>query len=374
MTKKKELYSLTPEHRAQLEPWGRKWTANALNTEAMTPDEISTVTEAIFGLYAAADLEKPKYVTMVASPLSAQIISGVAAAIIYSEKEHSAAQLYASALESTRIAVRRGRRRIELAQRDSNELDESPELEPVIDMCLGEVLKASGLKTPGKKAKPNDKLVKLMNDCVSRSFRMRAGGNQWSGWVGFLSFFRHIAKLDIDYSKWQHYETAAIAGPRYMHKDFCIYSDRPNRLKVENNLPHCADGPSHEWRDGWQLHYWRGTIVPRQWIMDKPSVDSNLALTHPNVEMRRIVAEIIGWERVLSNLSPRVIDKNKDPMIGELLEVDLPDSPNAKFIRVLCGTGRTFCLGVPRRMKTAAEANAWTYGLEPGEMKLEIRT
>ena len=30
---------------------------------------------------------------------------------------------------------------------------------------------------------------------------MLDGGHEWSGWVSYLSFFRHVAKLGIDYSK-----------------------------------------------------------------------------------------------------------------------------------------------------------------------------
>jgi hypothetical protein len=32
---------------------------------------------------------------------------------------------------------------------------------------------------------------------------------------------------------------------------------------------------------------------------------------------------------------------------------------NAGFLRVLCGTGREFAVGVPREVKTALEGQAW---------------
>jgi hypothetical protein len=49
------------------------------------------------------------------------------------------------------------------------------------------------------------------------------------------------------------------------------------------------------------------------------------------------------------------------PHIGTLLEADLPDAGKARFLRVRCGTAREFVLSVPVEMKTAKEANAWTY-------------
>jgi hypothetical protein len=61
-------------------------------------------------------------------------------------------------------------------------------------------------------------------------------------------------------------------------------------------------------------------------------------------------------------------------MIGRLFECDLPDAPKSRFIEVLCGTGRSFVLAVPPETKTALEGNAWTYGLEAKEYKLDFRT
>jgi hypothetical protein len=79
--------------------------------------------------------------------------------------------------------------------------------------------------------------------------------------------------------------------------------------------------------------------------------------------------------RTLEELDAKTIDKDDDPMIGELLEVDIPEIGREKFIRVLCGTGRTFAIPVPPEMRTALEANAWTYGIDPVELsQLEVRT
>jgi hypothetical protein len=60
--------------------------------------------------------------------------------------------------------------------------------------------------------------------------------------------------------------------------------------------------------------------------------------------------------------------------VGELIEVDIPDSGKERFLFVQCGTGREFALCVPPTMKTALEANAATYGLSAKDYQLEIRT
>ncbi len=146
-------------------------------------------------------------------------------------------------------------------------------------------------------------------------------------------------------------------------------------LWIEDDRLHRSDGPAVEWPAGERYYFWRGTQVPQEWIMDKSSMDAATALTWPNIEQRRAACEIIGWKTVIAALSPRVINKHKNPQIGELIEVDLPDSGRERFLRVQCGTGRDFVLPVPRSCRTAMAAQAWTWGLSAKEFKEpEVRT
>jgi hypothetical protein len=159
-----------------------------------------------------------------------------------------------------------------------------------------------------------------------------------------------------------------------MHPKFCVVSERPLFIKQDARyLPHCADGPFTAYADGTELYYWHGVEVPKEWILSPKTVDPTLAITHPNAEQRRALAEILGWKVVLDQIVAKVVDTDPDPEIGTLLEATVADEP-ARFLRVRCGTGRDFVLPVPREMKTALEANAWTYGLKPAEYKPEVRT
>ena len=83
-------------------------------------------------------------------------------------------------------------------------------------------------------------------------------------------------------------------------------SDRPEVLRVDNeNRPHCENGPSHRWRDGWSLYYWHGVEIPGEWVSGKPP-SAQEALTWPNIEQRRAAAEIVGWANILAQLDARV--------------------------------------------------------------------
>ena len=147
-----------------------------------------------------------------------------------------------------------------------------------------------------------------------------------------------------------------------------IITERPSEMHrdVSHRL-HCETGPALRYPDGWSIHAWHGVRVPGEWIEQRDSVDPGLALTHSNIEQRTALANILGWGRVLAQLSPRVVDAD-EPHIGELLEVDLPDAPGSRFLRVVGpgndGPDGIYVLGVPREMQTASAAHGWTYGFD----------
>ena len=161
----------------------------------------------------------------------------------------------------------------------------------------------------------------------------------------------------------------------YPYKGLCVISERPEIVSWDDRgRLHSQTGPALRFHDGFELHSWHGTTVPGEWIAAPESMDPKTALTHPNVEQRRAAAEIIGWRRVLEQLPNKIIDKDSDPEIGELIEVELPDAGAARFLKVRCGTGRDFVLSVPRELNTALSANAWTYDLKPNQYRPEART
>src|SRR6185503_1300276 len=128
--------------------------------------------------------------------------------------------------------------------------------------------------------------------CAQNAWNMWQGGNQWSAWESYLSFFRHDAKLPIDYSNYDHWEKAAIhSGPRFMHREFCIVSDRPVKLTVnDRNQPHSYDAPFTEWSDGSAIYSINGIRVPA-WIAEtkREALTKQMILSETNVDNRRCI-------------------------------------------------------------------------------------
>ena len=173
-------------------------------------------------------------------------------------------------------------------------------------------------------------------------------------------------------------EIASSCGWWWPYRRACVISERPSAIHTDPaGRLHAAHEPAVRYRDGRSLHVWHGTGVPSDWIQAPKHLDVTLALTWPNTEQRRALAEIIGWERVLEKVDARTIDKDPDPAIGELIEVTVPGRHRETarlLLKVRCGTQRDFVLSVPPGMRSAREANAWTYGLQPDEYQLEVRT
>lgn len=210
----------------------------------------------------------------------------------------------------------------------------------------------------------------------SEIFSEMSFGAHDAAWLSFYSYMKDVVILkDID-SIQGLVELAKHTGWLSMYDDTVIFQDRPSEIVFdEDNLLHNEFGPAIEYRDGTKIYSWHGVTVPAEWIEDKENLLPETALTWENVEQRRCACEIIGWVKVLSSLDYTVVDSDDDPMIGDLLEVDLPEIGKEKFLQVVCGTGRTFALPVPPEMKTALAANAWTYDCDEDIIKnLEVRT
>lgn len=199
----------------------------------------------------------------------------------------------------------------------------------------------------------------------------------WAGFAAYQSAMRDIIGLLLpEFEKYRFWEKSAIHGGfRVMHEDFCIVSDFPETLKIDDrNQPHCEDGPSHRWRDGWSLYHWHGVKVPEKWIVDRGNLTAADVFKEENAEVRRAGCEILGWDRVLTGIDAKLIDDDGDPFIGTLYEGQIPGATRCGFLKVKCGTGREFVIPVAPDLSSAIEAQAWIQGTTAKKwIKPEVR-
>ena len=201
-------------------------------------------------------------------------------------------------------------------------------------------------------------------------------GQHNADWVGLCDYFYDICALPAKGAIYTAYgQLAASAGWLLPRADICWICERPSVARRDDSgVLHSGTGPALVYRDGWELHFSRGVYMPRHWIERAASLDLEFVYQWRQPEQRRLLAELAGgWQLLLSRVQVHVVDEDADPSIGALLEWRSRGGP-ARFLRVLCGTGRSFVLPVPPNCTTARQANAWTYGLAAPEYELEART
>lgn len=376
-------YSLTEEDRKQLEPWAEKCIANAMSTKPMTDDERAKMRVAVRGLYEAANMEPPpdERIVFVPSPFVLRFAGGFAAAIWYLRNKKSmptADATTAATRNATRAATDDATRAAtyEATRAATTEATRAATTRPWgSDWWYG--ISPKAMRRLAARLVPECPDLLIM--CAQSAWRMWNGGNQWSSWVGFISFFRYVAKLPLDYSKWQHYEDAALyAGPRIMHAKFCMISDRPTVLKVDDrDRPHCEDGPFCQWADGTKLYAWHGVRVP-MYVIERPeSITIERIEAEENVEVRRIMIEQFGYERFILESGAQLIHSDET---GALYRKEIPGDEPLAAVHVVNstpepdGSHKKYMLRVPPTMERAREAVAWTFNMTESEYQPLIET
>ena len=198
------------------------------------------------------------------------------------------------------------------------------------------------------------------------------GGNMWSGWVAYLSFFRDVARLCLpQYEAFQHYESAAVhGGYRFTHKRFWIVSDRPMTIgRDDQNRPHCDDGPQLAWRDGFATYYWHGVKVTRQIIEATETLTATQIQAETNAEVRRVMLTRFGEARYIQDIGAVPVHTDE---FGALYRVPVQDDEPIEMVRVLNstpepdGSTKNYWLRCEPGSKTAQEAVASTWRYPDG--------
>lgn len=373
-------YKLTDEHRAQLRPWADKWIKNALRTEPLNEYDKGILVESMTGLYKAANMAPPKEVLFVSSPFSMRFLAGFKAGILHlaQGKRSEDSVRYMERMKDFQEAYERTlmldtQRRVPAEDIRRALQDGPPSLRNGASELTGPSADGSGFRTPdtlwyqypGDMRRAALELFGKENQefgiqCVKDSWRLVNGGNQWSGWVCYLSFFRHVVKLDLDYSKWDYYEKAAIhGGPRAMHPEFAIISDFPRKLTVDDQMrPHNEDGPFCEWSDGSALFAVHGVRVPRWIIQDRKRINLAKIKGESDAEIRRVMIELYGWGNYLKESGAKILDMDSLTLEGSAARCLMVDSFGDKVLIGTDGsTKRVYSMPVPREVETCKQAH-----------------
>ncbi len=204
--------------------------------------------------------------------------------------------------------------------------------------------------------------------CAKRWHVAYQGGNMWAAWCCYLSAARDVLGLRLpEYENYKYYEQAALHGSfRVLHPEFCIVSDFPEVIKInERNQPHCEDGPSHRWRDGWSLWHINGVRVTEQIVMRPETLTVQQVEEEENEEVRRVMIERMGWIRYLKESGAKCQHHRLNERDNQREGLFVLKDGRKRFVVSDPSTGRRYALGVPREIETCEEAQMWlSHGLD----------
>jgi hypothetical protein len=403
-----EMFTLSRDQRARIDEWRDKWMAIGLCTD---PANFEKAELAARLCYDAISLPPPKVVLRMGSPIAASI-GGITATLLFqpqNENSTSRIKFLDRVLESVRSQIDLknietdvweqarstvGSYTMNFSTLNQGQWSRHPRsvwgrLRETMEVAISGDIKntissdawlpvQTGVQGPiANRISPIELAVtdEFSSEILLRdeSWMPYRGCQLRAPWYAYVSFFRDVCGWkNPSLLRFQHVETMAMtSGWSWWNSDVVAISDRPRILRLdENGRLHSETGPALEYPDGWCLHYWHGVSIPREWTQGKPPSPME-AMTWPNLEQRRAAISMIGWNRILRELESRVIDQHPDPAVGTLIEVKLPDLREpALFLRVLCGTGREFAVGVPPGLETVEQAQAWLTALPEKDFRL----
>jgi internalin A len=140
---------------------------------------------------------------------------------------------------------------------------------------------------------------------------------------------------------------------------FCAVCDRPRHLRFDSqNRLHAEGEPAIEFADGWNFYYYHGVRLPEKYGQLHPNQwQSQWLLAEENAEVRRVLIQGIGYDRLCQELSAKQIDSWQE---YALLQIDNADVEPICLLKMTCpSTGFIHALRVPPDLTSAREAIRW---------------
>lgn len=351
--------NLTNEEKQKMSELVKKWTKIAFRTERI---ETSKIIPAIEKLYSVSSLKTPKIV-IVQNPFVASIASGIASAWWYLKEKGIPTGDATGAATGVATGVATGG-------------------SWVLDLCklfLGEQWEF-GIS------------------CINNIFNIYQGGNHWAADLSYYEAMRDVLNLKgLDcWEKYSAWEEAGLEGSvRFMHSEFCIVSDFPESIKIdEQNRPHSIEGASHEWGGAFRYYYVKGLRIDEKLFKKLQNKEYTFKdfISEKNEEIKSACIAFMEekwgsayiydfFKEWIKEIDTYVDKKDKKYLAGTTGGMNIGvytyfkgeiEETEIAFVRCYCpSTDRMFFLPVHPENKNAKDAIASLYRV-PKKLKNEI--
>lgn len=143
-------------------------------------------------------------------------------------------------------------------------------------------------------------------------------GNHDASWLAFYEFFTKCDSVKIDSIDLivPHINIARECNWWWAYDKMCVFSEKPIELfrDLEGRLHH-DEKMSVKYADGWGLYCWHGYTIPEEktWIIsEKSKLNADAIDAEPNVELRRVMLEIYGFDRYIDERGAELVSEDTD--------------------------------------------------------------
>ncbi|MEM6752938.1 MAG: DUF6745 domain-containing protein, partial [Cyanobacteria bacterium P01_C01_bin.38] len=170
----------------------------------------------------------------------------------------------------------------------------------------------------------------------------------------------------------------------FPYRDTCIVCNRPTSLSFdEQNHLHESNGkPAIEYADGFKVYAHHGTWIPEKYVSIPSSQwKSQWLLSEENAELRRILIQSIGYNKICEELGAIELDSWNEYTLLKIenyTEINNPhnsrnNSEPMHLLKMTCpSTGHIHFLRVPPDIASAREAITWiNWGVKPEEFEIQ---
>ncbi|MEG4145644.1 DUF6745 domain-containing protein [Microcoleus sp. Pol12B5] len=146
----------------------------------------------------------------------------------------------------------------------------------------------------------------------------------------------------------------------FPYEKVCIVCDRPRILSFDSqHRLHAEGGPAIQFSDGYSIYSYHGVTLPEKYGKLHPHEwQSQWVLEEENAEIRRVLIQGIGYDRIARELAAVELDTWQE---YTLLKIDTKvDVEPIYLLKMTCpSTGFIHALRVPPDINSAREAIKW---------------
>lgn len=186
------------------------------------------------------------------------------------------------------------------------------------------------------------------------------GRNMLASSVPTIDFCISVLNCNYDVRQWEALQgLVRECGLVVQLENTCLVCDRPQVLRFNSRHRLHAEGtPAIEYADGYGIYVYEGVRLPKEYELPLEQWQSNWLLQEKNAELRRVLIQGIGYDRLCQELQAVELDVWRE---YSLLRIDSQvDVEPIYLLKMTCpSTSNVHATRVPPEITTAREAIRW---------------